>query len=71
MDFPDFVERLRNGSPPKFPAEAKSEAFAKKLDSQDALSHLRNEFVIPTKASLKKRALDGSVPGKLPCLVLS
>ena len=69
MDFSNFVERLRSGAAPKFPQDANSLAFAQKLDSQDALSHLRDEFILPTKGSLKKRALDGSIPGKYCSLV--
>lgn len=64
MDLPAYVERLRSGAPPKFPADANSLQFAQKLDGQDSLRHLRDEFILPTKASLKKRALDGSIPGK-------
>lgn len=63
MDLASFVDRLRNGSAAKFPADANTLAFAQKLDSQDQLKHLRDEFVLPTKGSLKKRALDGSIPG--------
>lgn len=63
MDLSAFVERLRSGAPPKFPADADSLQFAQKLDSQDTLRHLRDEFILPTKGSLKKRALDGTIPG--------
>lgn len=63
MDLSAFVERLRSGAPPKFPADADSLQFAQKLDSQDSLRHLRDEFILPTKGSLKKRALDGTIPG--------
>jgi kynureninase len=62
-DLSEFVDRLRGGAPAKFPHDANSLAFAQKLDSQDALRHLRDEFVLPTKASLKKKALDGTIPG--------
>lgn len=62
-DLPAFVERLRGGQPAKFPSDANSLSFAQQLDAQDALKHLRDEFIIPTKASLKKKALDGSMPG--------
>nr|WOD45983.1 Kynureninase (L-kynurenine hydrolase) [Trichoderma atroviride] len=65
MDLSAFVERLRSGAPPKFPADADSLQFAQKLDSQDSLRHLRDEFILPTKGSLKKRALDGTIPGEL------
>lgn len=64
MDFSAFVDRLRSGASPDFPADANTLAFAQKLDSQDQLKHLRDEFVLPTKASLKKKALDGSLPGR-------
>lgn len=67
MDLSSFVDRLRAGEPPEFPADANSLEFAQKLDSQDKISHLRDEFIIPTKASLKKTSLDGSIPGTLPC----
>lgn len=65
MDLQTYVQRLRSGAPPKFPSEASSLDFAQKLDSQDSLSHLRDEFILPTKTSLKKRALDGTIPGKI------
>lgn len=65
MDLSALIQRMRSGGSPKFPVDANSLAFAKKLDSQDELSHLRDEFVIPTKASLKKRALNGKIPCKL------
>lgn len=64
MDLFDFVERLRRGSSPKFPSDANSLEFAQKLDSQDSIRHLRDEFIIPTKRSLRKKALDGSIPGE-------
>ncbi|RSL93304.1 Kynureninase 1 [Fusarium oligoseptatum] len=62
MELSGFVDRLRSGASPKFPQDANSLEFARHLDSQDKLSHLRDEFVIPTKRSLKKKALDGSIP---------
>ncbi|KAK7418156.1 Kynureninase (L-kynurenine hydrolase) [Neonectria punicea] len=63
MELSTFVDRLRNGDAAKFPHDAGSLAFAQRLDSQDSLSHLRDEFILPTKSSLKKKALDGSIPG--------
>lgn len=63
-DLSQFVDRLRGGEPAKFPADANTLSFAQTLDSQDKLSHLRDEFIIPTKASLKKTALNGRMPGK-------
>lgn len=65
MSFDAFVTSLRAGQPTRFPADANSLEFARKLDSQDKLAHLREEFIIPTKASLKKTALDGTFPGML------
>ncbi|RKL00443.1 Kynureninase 1 [Fusarium oxysporum] len=61
MELSGFVERLRSGAAAKFPSDANSLDFARHLDSQDKLSHLRDEFVLPTKKSLKKKALDGSL----------
>lgn len=63
MSLNDFVDRIRGGSPAKFPTEANTLAFAQQLDSQDSIRHLRDEFIIPTKASLRKTALDGRIPG--------
>ncbi|KAK5987060.1 Kynureninase 1 [Cladobotryum mycophilum] len=64
MELSTYVERLRSGAAPKFPAEAKTVEFARQLDSQDTLKHLRDEFILPTKRALKKRALDGTIPGE-------
>ncbi|PNY26906.1 Kynureninase [Tolypocladium capitatum] len=62
MDLSACVDRLRSGAAHEFPADASSVAFARHMDSQDKLRHLRDEFVLPSKASLKKRALDGTMP---------
>ncbi|EJP70018.1 kynureninase-like protein [Beauveria bassiana ARSEF 2860] len=62
MDLPAYVERLRGGAAAKFPANANSLDFAQRLDSQDKLSHLRYDFILPTKTSIKKSALDGTLP---------
>lgn len=71
MELPQYVDRLRAGKGADFPAEAKTLSFAQKLDSQDSLAHLRDEFIIPTKASMKKTALNGRIPGMFAnsCLV--
>jgi hypothetical protein len=71
MELPQYVDRLRAGKGADFPAEAKTLSFAQKLDSQDSLAHLRDEFIIPTKASMKKTALNGRIPGMFTnsCLV--
>ncbi|GJN79915.1 kynureninase [Purpureocillium lilacinum] len=65
MDFDACVQRLRSGAAVKFPPDANSVAFAQHMDGQDKLRHLRDEFVLPTKASLKKKALDGKLPPQL------
>jgi kynureninase len=70
MDLSSFAQRLRSGAAPKFPANANTLDFAQKLVSEDQLKHLRDEFVLPTKRSLKKKALDGSIPGN-ECLIPS
>ncbi|KOS20102.1 Kynureninase 1 [Escovopsis weberi] len=60
MDLATLVERLRGGAAADFPAAANTEEYARKLDSQDALKHLRDEFILPTRRDLRKRALEGS-----------
>lgn len=37
--------------------------YAQRLDKQDPLRHLREQFIIPSKADLKRTTLDR--PGKL------
>lgn len=63
MDFQAIVERLRAGQDPKFPANANSLEYAEALSSQDPLKHLKDEFILPTKGSLRKKGLTGSLPG--------
>ncbi|KAK1702477.1 kynureninase 2 [Colletotrichum lupini] len=62
MDFNAFAEQIRSGSQAKFPANANTISFAQQLDAQDKLAYLRNEFIIPTKGSLKKKSLTGTLP---------
>lgn len=64
-DFQSFVNAFRAGEKPEFPSEAKSLEYARRLDSQDKFNHLRNEFTIPTKGSLRKKGLDGTIPGDM------
>ncbi|KAK3301737.1 pyridoxal phosphate-dependent transferase [Chaetomium strumarium] len=59
-----FAKALRAGNKPAFSSEAKSIDYARKLDAQDKLKLLRSNFNIPSRRSLKKRALDGSLPGE-------
>ncbi|KAF3062073.1 Kynureninase 1 [Daldinia childiae] len=62
MSFSSYVEQLRSEGQAKFPSNANTAEFARELDSQDPIRHLRDEFILPTKASLKKKALDGTLP---------
>ncbi len=62
MDTAAAVGRLRAGQDAEFPASAKTADFARSLDAQDPLRHLRSQFIFPTKASLTKKALDGNLP---------
>ncbi|GJC90707.1 kynureninase 1 [Colletotrichum liriopes] len=64
MEFAAFAEQIRSGRPAKFPVNATSFEFAQQLDAQDSLGHLRDEFIIPTKGSLKKKSLNGTLPNK-------
>ena len=66
MDFASKIKCLRGGQTPSFPAEANTLQYAQSLDAQDEIGHLRGEFLIPTKRSLKKKALNGALPGTSP-----
>lgn len=57
MDISSAVHSLRQGKSVAFPPEAKTQEFAEKLDAQDEIRQLRDEFILPTKGSLKKTAL--------------
>lgn len=63
-EYQSFVKTLRAGNKPEFSSTSKSVEYARDLDAQDKLSSLRDNFIIPTKGSLRKRALNGTVPGK-------
>lgn len=63
MELSIVAERLRAGDEPKFPENANTLEYAEGLDNNDSLRHLRDQFILPTKASLKKKILDGSIPG--------
>ncbi|KAK8085521.1 Kynureninase 2 [Apiospora hydei] len=62
MEFQAIVDRLRSGQDPKFPGNANSLEYAETLSSQDPLRHLKDEFILPTKGSLRKKGLTGSLP---------
>ncbi|GAB1321009.1 Kynureninase (L-kynurenine hydrolase) [Madurella fahalii] len=64
LEYQSLVKTLRAGQKPEFPANAGSIEYARQLDSSDQLGPLRDNFNIPSRASLKKRALDGSLPGE-------
>lgn len=63
MDLQSMTSLLRQGGLPQFPHSANSAKYATSLDAQDPLRHLRDEFILPTKASLKKRTVNGTFPG--------
>ncbi|KAG7104210.1 Kynureninase 1 like protein [Verticillium longisporum] len=62
MEFSSYVEHLRSGDRAKFPANANTIEYAQQMDRQDELRHFRNEFILPTKGSLKKKAINGTLP---------
>ena len=65
MDFASKLEQLQQGQTAEFPDDAKTLEYARLLDSQDELAHMRDQFIIPTRASLRKTALNRTCPGKL------
>jgi kynureninase len=56
------AEQIKHGPPlpPDVDIRAHSKEYAHMLDSQDPLKHLRNEFIIPSKADLKRLTLSSS-----------
>ncbi|KAK3296448.1 kynureninase 2 [Chaetomium fimeti] len=60
VEYQSFIKTLRAGQKPEFPAHAKSIEYARQLDAQDKLSYLRDDFNIPTKDSLRKKALNAA-----------
>ena len=50
-------------SKPSQEGDIESIEYAQRLDKQDPLRHLREQFIIPSKADLKRTTLDR--PGKL------
>jgi hypothetical protein len=57
MDMNHFANHLRQGKKPGFPLDAKTLEFARDLDRQDELAGFRDQFIIPTKASLRRKSL--------------
>ncbi|KAH7375423.1 kynureninase [Plectosphaerella cucumerina] len=62
MSSSSYLEQIRSAGRAKFPSNANSVEFARDLDSQDSLRHLRDEFTLPTRGSLKKKNLNGTLP---------
>lgn len=63
-EYQSLIKAFRAGQKPDFPSNSKSVEYARQLDAQDTISSLRDDFIIPTKGSIKKKALDGKLPGK-------
>ncbi|KAL2129223.1 hypothetical protein VTI74DRAFT_8069 [Chaetomium olivicolor] len=63
-EYQSFIDTLRAGNKPKFGPKSQSIEYARQLDAQDKLSSLRANFNIPTKGSLRKKGLNGSIPGE-------
>lgn len=55
MDFSVTADQIRSGKKPAF--SDLSREHARSLDGSDPVKHLRNEYIFPTKASLKGKAL--------------
>lgn len=67
MSLDTFATALLEGKSPNFPPDANSLEFAKSLDAQDDLSHMREQFNIPTKGSLRRKTLKPTATGTAPC----
>jgi kynureninase len=58
MDTVAAIESLRQGQKPQWPTNANTLEFARSMDnSSDFPKTLRSEFVVPTKAQLKRKTL--------------
>ena len=55
MDAQHAISQLRNGETVEWPANSQSEDFAQFLD--DNTTSFRDQFIIPTKAQLKRKTL--------------
>ncbi|KAK4183977.1 putative kynureninase [Podospora australis] len=49
-----------------FTPEAATLEYAREQDRNDKLAYLRDQFNIPTRGSLRKKALDGTIPASNP-----
>ncbi|KAI6280967.1 Kynureninase (L-kynurenine hydrolase) [Pyricularia oryzae] len=52
--------------PIEFPADANTLDYARSEDAKCPIRHMREHFIFPTRASLKKKALDGRLPAYPP-----
>lgn len=66
MSLDSFATALLEGKAANFPPEANTLEFAKSLDAQDDLRHLREQFNIPTKGSLRRKTLKPASTGTTP-----
>lgn len=68
------VEHIKHGHPlpPGVDIRAHSREYAESLDAQDPLRHLRGEFIIPSRADLKRPTLfpAGHEDTSTPCIYL-
>ncbi|KAK5655819.1 hypothetical protein OQA88_5357 [Cercophora sp. LCS_1] len=53
MNVDSFADALRQGLPLDFTPETNSLEFAKAMDARDEIGHMRSQFIIPTKGSLR------------------
>lgn len=63
MDFVATADQIRSGKKPAFDSSLE---YAQSLDKADALRPLRDEFIFPTKASLKSKSLRGTCRDHIP-----
>ncbi|KAL2158160.1 hypothetical protein VTH06DRAFT_4728 [Thermothelomyces fergusii] len=63
-EYQSLIDAFRGGQKPEFPSNFDSREYARELDAQDKLGWLRDSFVIPTKGSLRKKALADTSTGE-------
>lgn len=62
-EYDTLIKTLRAGQKPQFPADFDTIDYARRLDAADRIGSFRDKFIIPSRASLKKKRLDGRIPG--------
>lgn len=62
MDFAATADQIRSGKKPTF--DDSSLEFAQSLDKADPLKEFRNEYIFPTKTSLKSKSLQSKSGNK-------